>query len=509
MIYNISDIPSIHKAPATSSLPFIVQVSDGSSVEVVRDSNGTLMLTLPFIEAVIKKMKQEDNTLAPNLYHSILMNGINSSTGEKFLDYVIVVQNVNGTVKVISSNERIGDAVHIDTTQFKPTVFLEAESSTEVLMDPTGKFKIPKVPMDKFITKQTTITLQDDVTTSTMKHSHKDTSTMLQDTTTMRTHHRKTSRPQKLMKISSLRRTLLPQDWNVKKKKIVRQRVLPSQGDAHDQKMESKHRRKATLPRQIIQVHGTNGSNLHIVSKKTPLGFQRPTLKSRKKLKKPTLHNIGKFGQDRLSKNPHTINTGLCGHFNPSMCSSSKNTAKWLPNITRMKNCKLRRKWKRSGMIDGLHTYSKTPQKTQLHKHPNDKNYSHLTVKNEDNENVIEDDPSVSMIGPQKPIISYESGFDFNWDNDLSDYTTIQETDRDFSEPSKDNSYTNEDENATKKVSATTSVPNVEEKNIARNLLNEDSKVTHQSSDLTNCQDTYNSPCSTVSLNTCSMYYYI
>ena len=125
---------------------FMVEMSDGSLVEVVRDSKGIMVVTMDFINQVVDRMKMEDTRVSPQCTQSLIMNTFNTSTMQNQLDVMIVVRNVDGSATVWSSNKQLRNAVEIDSETGRPALFMNLSSNELVNMDPTGKFKIPNVP---------------------------------------------------------------------------------------------------------------------------------------------------------------------------------------------------------------------------------------------------------------------------------------------------------------------------------------------------------------------------
>ena len=128
--------------------PFRLQVSDNSIVEVIKNVDGNFILTYECLDSILNAMKELDATLSPLFCQSVVINTWNTLTGEGQWDYVTTVKNVDGRVSVQSSSEYIRNCVQIDSSTAMPTLFLTTyeDSNSAATYDPTGKFKIPKVP---------------------------------------------------------------------------------------------------------------------------------------------------------------------------------------------------------------------------------------------------------------------------------------------------------------------------------------------------------------------------
>ena len=131
--------------------PFMVEMSDGSMVEVVRDSSGIMVVTLEYIDKVLSKMTAQDNRVCPEYTKSLILSTYNTASGKNQMDVIIVVKNVDGTVTVWSSNEHIQNAVEIDLDTGMPALYVNSFSKEKenVIMDPSGTFKVPQVPKKK------------------------------------------------------------------------------------------------------------------------------------------------------------------------------------------------------------------------------------------------------------------------------------------------------------------------------------------------------------------------
>ena len=124
-------------------------------------------------------MQLQEPDLNPLFSQSVVVNTFNTLSGENQWDYMTTVKNVDGHISVQSSSDYIRNCVEMDTSTGMPTLFLNTYVSSEcpTRYDPTGKFKIPKVPSKsprqgdtKPRMKQTTLTI--DATSKYMVTTH-------------------------------------------------------------------------------------------------------------------------------------------------------------------------------------------------------------------------------------------------------------------------------------------------------------------------------------------------
>ena len=388
-----------HHVPCEDG-PFLVMVSDGSMVEVVRDTSGKLMLTLDYIAKAIERMKDEDATLSPTYYHSLLVNGLDTFTGDTFLDYIIFVQNMDGSGKVISSNHTMQKTVEIPEANEKVSVLCEPYSEKIQQLDVTGTFKIPtvppkrsKIPAHRRRYQRLTTTTKPQQQTMEIKNTETSHCTTI-------TRRRKDAQPKKFGGMSTSRNdvTKLPED------------VTEDLVGNNDMNLQSalmyKNRRKMAIPRHIMKCYGQSAvpNDQSAASTKITATPISPITKGVMPRQIPNMK--------RCELNPKNLYPAQGNKQSTSTWKFRLKATRPMTSALRLRSSILRKIGKSTRINRGL-----PPRKMFGEAIGKQINSTSLFPEVVNSEIPLEySDETAAMIGPTKPLIPYESGIEVGED---------------------------------------------------------------------------------------------
>ena len=358
-------------------------------------------------------MKMDDCSFSPAYYHSLLIKGLDTSTGDTYMDYIIFVQNTDGSGKLICSNDNMKNTLNIEAFTAKPSMLTSTAADEHDEMDPTGTFKIPKIPPHKLNiqqkSKQWTV------------HS-KNIQTQLVKTNDTETHNnangggrRKATVPKKLFAAEHSKKLKMDEDIYLTNDS----KMSPTLVEGKDVKLHVpvpyKHRRKTSLPTKLCTMDREIEANkepaptsMIQINRKAQLDWRQS--KNKKKSSRPNVLNLHDAKRFRSKKANYAI--GYRGPFRKSKLTGQVKSPKKLPYVVKLRSSTLR----------------KMGKSTRIHRRLTARRSLAVRFRKEaDAPKVAEEivgnaDETTAMIGPEKLIIPYDCGLEVNDQDDTTEY---------------------------------------------------------------------------------------
>ena len=453
--------------------PFLLMVSDGSKAEVVRDSMGNLMLTLDYVRKAIQEMKKEDCTLSPEYYHSILVNGVDTCTGKPFFDYIISVQNKDGSAKVRSSNDMLKNTINIPETIATPSEILHQSSDKSFELDVTGTFKIPKVPPKRL--KQID-NLQRFPIRNTRNHKEEkliekeNTKTSLSKEIRGR---RKSALPMKILNVETSSNVIKQSNGDMSKDFDFKQKLFQDKEINLACTVMYQNRRKMAVPVKRITSPTENTTPTYEgVKSEEKLHFMHACglrqVKALHKAKYPTFGRPQHRNSYRFK--PRNDAAGKRHDFSTSRCNGRVKSPILMPPLLKLRSSILRKLGKSTKIQRRL----RVPENKDVQS-ANTFISTSVLAEHVNTKDVVQyPDETVDMIGPSNLLIPYESGLDM----DAAEETSGEE--RHITLSTQHQKTSDDQESSMNKVPASNNsfVDNVDPTHSSTSKTSEDSKST-------------------------------